>query len=77
MILALFGLGLLPTAMAHSFYFSSLSHLKSFETATMALLEPVGATLLGILAFSEVPGPIFVLGAVFVLAGIVFVAMRE
>ena len=77
MILALFGLGLLPTAMAHSFYFSSLSHLKSFETATMALLEPVGATLLGILAFSEVPGPVFVLGAAFVLAGIVFVAMRE
>jgi drug/metabolite transporter (DMT)-like permease len=77
MILALFGLGLLPTAMAHSFYFSSLSHLKSFETATMALLEPVGATLLGILAFSEVPGPIFVLGAVFVLAGIFFVALRK
>lgn len=77
LILALLGLGLLPTAMAHSFYFSSLSHLKSFETAAMALLEPVGATLLGILAFSEVPGPIFVLGAAFVLAGIVFVAMKE
>lgn len=77
LILALLGLGLLPTAMAHSFYFSSLSHLKSFETAAMALLEPVGATLLGILAFSEVPGPIFILGAAFVLAGIVFVAMKE
>jgi len=77
LVLPLIGLGLLPTAMAHSFYFSSLSNLKSFETATMALLEPVGATVLGILIFAQVPGPVFVLGAVFVLAGILTVAIKE
>jgi drug/metabolite transporter (DMT)-like permease len=77
LILPLIGLGLLPTALAHSFYFSSLSNLKSFETATMALLEPVGATLLGIAIFAQFPDPIFVLGAVLVLAGIVFVAIKE
>ena len=77
MILALVGLGILPTAMAHSFYFSSLSNLKSFETATMALLEPIGATLLGILIFTQIPNPIFVLGAALVLTGIVSVAMKE
>lgn len=77
MILAMVGLGILPTAMAHSFYFSSLSNLKSFETATMALLEPVGATLLGIFIFAQIPSPLFVLGAALVLAGIVSVAMKE
>lgn len=77
LILAMIGLGVLPTAMAHSFYFSSLSNLKSFETATMALLEPVGATILGIVIFAQVPSPIFVLGGVLVLAGIVSVAMKE
>jgi len=77
LILVLVGLGLLPTAVAHTFYFSSLSHLKSFETATMALLEPIGATLLGILIFAQVPEALFVLGAVFVLAGIVSVAISE
>jgi len=77
LILALVGLGLLPTALAHTFYFSSLSQLKSFETATMALLEPMGATLLGILVFAEVPHAIFVLGAVFVLVGIVSVAISK
>jgi len=77
LILALIGLGVLPTAMAHSFYFSSLSNLKSFETATMAFLEPIGATLLGVLIFTQVPAPVFVLGAALVLTGIVSVAIRE
>lgn len=77
LILTLVGLGLLPTALAHTFYFSSLSHLKSFETATMALLEPIGATLLGILIFFEVPDAMFVSGAVFVLGGIVSVAISK
>ncbi len=76
-ILPLIGLGILPTAMAHTFYFSSLSHLKSFETAAMALLEPVGATLLGLFIFQQVPKPLFALGAVLVLSGIITVAVRE
>lgn len=75
-IVALIGLGVLPTALAHSFYFSSLSHLKSFETATMALLEPIGATVLGIILFTEVPGPIFVGGAVLVITGIFAVTIK-
>jgi len=77
LIFALIGVGLLPTALAHTFYFSSLFNLKSFETATMALLEPIGATLLGIVIFRQVPSAIFVLGAAFVLVGIVSVAVTE
>lgn len=76
-IIPLIGLGILPTAMAHTFYFSSLSHLKSFETAAMALLEPVGATLLGLVIFQQVPGTLFALGAALVLTGIVAVAIKE
>jgi len=71
------GLGLLPTAVAHTLYFSSLSSLKSFETATMALLEPVGATFLGVIIFQETPANIFLLGAGFVLLGILFVAKEK
>ena len=70
-------IGFLPTAMAHTLYFSSLSDLKSFETATMALLEPIGATILGILIFQEVPQAIFVLGAFLILFGILFVAKER
>jgi drug/metabolite transporter (DMT)-like permease len=76
-ILPLMGLGILPTATAHTLYFSSLSNLKSFETATMALLEPLGATILGIAVFNEVPPPLFVLGAALVLLGIFFVVKEK
>jgi drug/metabolite transporter (DMT)-like permease len=75
-VLSLVGLGLLPTAVAHTLYFSSLSNLKSFETATMALLEPVGATLLGVAIFQEMPAPMFAFGVAMILAGIVFVGKK-
>ncbi len=77
LLLALVGLGLLPTALAHTLYFSSLSHLKSFETATMAFLEPIVATLLGIVILTQVPGELFVVGAAIVLGGLTLVILRE
>jgi len=76
-VLLLVGLGVLPTALAHTLYFSSLSGLKSFETATLALLEPIGATLLGVFIFAEIPHFLFVLGAVLVLGGILSVAAGD
>lgn len=76
-ILPLLGLGAFPTAIAHTLYFSSLSNLKSFETATMALLEPIGATALGIILFNEFPAPLFVLGTSLVLLGIISIAKEE
>lgn len=72
-VLPLVGLGLLPTATAHTLYFSSLANLRSFETAAMAMLEPIGATILGIILFEERPAAIFVLGAALILLGIFFV----
>ena len=77
MILFLLGFGILPTALGHTFYYSSLSNLKSFETATLALLEPIGAILLGIALFGEIPTALFVFGAFLVLSGIVTVALKE
>jgi DME family drug/metabolite transporter len=77
MILFIIGLGVLPTAVAHTLYFSSLSNLKSFETATMALLEPIGATILGVIFLHEIPVPVFVFGALLTLLGITFVAKQR
>jgi drug/metabolite transporter (DMT)-like permease len=72
-ILSLVSLGVVPTAIAHTLEFSSLSGLKSFETATTALLEPVGATVLAALLFQEVPRPMFVVGAAMILTGVLFI----
>lgn len=76
-MLPLIGLGILPTAIAHTLYFSSLSNLKSFETATMALLEPIGATILGAIIFFQFPAPLFVFGAFLILLGITFVTKQQ
>jgi len=76
-VLPVICLGLLPTAIAHTLYFSSLLSLKSFETATMALLEPIGATILGVLLFREIPASMFVFGAFLILLGIIFVAKQR
>ena len=73
-VLIVVALGVLPTALAHTLYFSSLSSLKSFETATLALLEPIAATLLGVFIFAEIPHFLFVLGAILVLGGILSLA---
>ncbi len=72
-ILFLAGLGVIPTALAHTLYFSSLSGLKSFETAALALLEPIGATLLGVVVFAELPSAYFIAGASLVLSGILLI----
>jgi drug/metabolite transporter (DMT)-like permease len=42
----------------------------------LALLEPIGATILGIAVFKEVPAPIFAIGAVLVIIGILFVVRK-
>jgi drug/metabolite transporter (DMT)-like permease len=76
-IFMLVGLGVLSTAIAHTLYFSSLSNLKSFETATMALIEPIGATLLGIILFQEIPAHLFIFGATLVLLGILFIIKEK
>jgi len=75
--LPLVGLGILPTATAHTLYFSSLSDLKSFETATMALLEPIGAMVLGMMLFQEIPAFLFVVGAALILLGIFFIVKER
>jgi len=77
LILYLIGMATLPTAIAHTFYFSSLSHLRSYQTSTLALLEPIGATLLGMAIFREFPSVLFVFGAFLVLGGIVSAAAKE
>jgi len=77
LVLPLLGLGILSTTAAHSLYFSSLSNLKSFETATLALLEPICASILAVVFFGEVPSVILVFGSILVLSGILSVAASE
>lgn len=70
----LVALALLPTALGHTLHFYSLKGLTPSQAATSALLEPVVASSLAALLFSEVPHPIFVVGAIATILGIFLVS---
>jgi len=52
-------------------------HFIFFISATMALLEPIGATVLGVILFQETPTPLFVFGAGLILLGILFIVKEK
>ncbi len=74
-IAPLIGIALFPTALGHSLHFSSLKGLTPHKAATLALLEPLVATILGYLILGETPAPEFVLGASLAAFGIYLVVV--
>jgi drug/metabolite transporter (DMT)-like permease len=69
----LLAVAFIPTVLGHTLHFSSLKGLKSFEASTLALLEPVVASVLAFLVFGEAPAASFYLSAAVTLLGIYLV----
>jgi DME family drug/metabolite transporter len=69
-------LGVIPTALAYVLFARGLREIDASEVTTLALAEPLTASVLGVAVLGERPGAIAVLGAVLVLAGLFLVAMR-
>lgn len=66
----LIGLAIFPTAIGHTLHFSSMKTLRPYQTAVLALLEPIVATILALIIFYEVPAIPFFIGASVILLGI-------
>ncbi len=64
------GMAVFCTLMGHSIFSWGLKYLPSSYIATIKLLEPVFASILGLICFGEVPGIYVVLGGVIVIIGI-------
>jgi len=62
--------GLVPTAFAYTLFYTGLKTLKASTAATIALLEPVVAAAIGILAFHERLTTPALVGAALLLAAI-------
>lgn len=69
--------GLVPTALAYSLFYVSLSTLRASTAAVVALIEPVVAAALGVLLFHENPTPVALIGAGVLLSAVVLHALRE
>jgi DME family drug/metabolite transporter len=67
-------LGAIPTALAYVLFARGLRSLGAGETATLTLVEPVTATVLGAVVLGERPGAVAIAGAALVLGGLLVLA---
>lgn len=64
------GMAVFCTLMGHSIFSWGLKYLPSSFISTIKLLEPVFASILGLICFGEVPGVYVALGGIIVIIGI-------
>jgi len=75
-IVFLFSLGIIPTAIGHTLFISSLKGLKPHETSLIGLLEPVSATIYSIFLFGELPPVYSLVGGVIIAFSIYLISVR-
>ncbi|MBK8986978.1 MAG: DMT family transporter [Chloroflexi bacterium] len=73
-LLLLMGLG--PQLMGHSSFNYALAYLPAAIVGATTFAEPIGASILALLIFGEVPGPLVILGGLFVFAGLLTASRR-
>lgn len=72
-----FGYGLIPTVGSYLFYMNGISHdVELSRVPVIASVEPVIATLIGVMMFNENIGPINIIGLVLVLFSVAFMNMK-
>lgn len=71
------GLALFCTLLGHSVFSWGLKYESPAYVSTVKLLEPVFATILGLILFREVPGAVVVLGGLMVIFGVAWYAGHE
>lgn len=71
------GLGFFPTALAYFLYTTGLSLVESGRASIAATVEPVVATLLGVLVFNEVLTLYQIVGILLILAAVILVQFKK
>ncbi|MCX6828640.1 MAG: DMT family transporter [candidate division Zixibacteria bacterium] len=69
-------LAIIPTVLGHSLYNWLLKYVPAHMVATTILGEPIGATILAIFFFNQIPGWWTVVGGALILSGIFVVLSR-
>lgn len=71
------GLTVFCTLLGHSIFSWGLKYEKAAFVSTAKLLEPVFASILGLIIFREIPSQTSVLGGLMIIAGIVIMCREE
>ncbi|WP_078379933.1 DMT family transporter [Sutcliffiella halmapala] len=69
------GLGLIPTVLAYFLYTWGLGYTEGSKASIIATVEPIVASMIGLLVFSETLGIVQVIGAILILASVILVNM--
>lgn len=69
-------LGLIPTGIGHTLMIYALKGLKSYEAQIFGLIEPIAASILALLIFSEIPPLTSIIGSMFIIIGIFLISYK-
>ena len=72
-----FLLALFSTILGHTIFSWALKFYSPSFVSASKLLEPVGAGILAVILFGEIPGPMALLGAVLILGGVRYYSQIE
>lgn len=70
-------MAIFPQLVGHSSYNYALGYLSAAYVSVAVIAEPIGATLLALLIFGEIPNWLTVVGSIFIFAGILYAGMRR
>jgi len=70
---ALYG-GIVTVALAYAFFIYGIARIGAATAVTVGLMEPLTASILGVILFSETVSTIGIVGSVLILAGLVVVS---
>jgi drug/metabolite transporter, DME family len=71
------GLGLLPTVFAYFFYTKGLEKIESSKAAIIATVEPIVATLLGVILYHEDMGILQMIGTGLIFSSVIIVNITK
>lgn len=70
-------LAIVPTVIGHSLYNWLLKFVSAHKVSMTILGEPIGASILAIIFFDQIPGQWTILGGILILIGIFIVLMKR
>ena len=70
-------MALFPQLIGHSSYNWALGYLSAATVSVAVIAEPIGATMLALLIFQEIPNWITITGSALLLAGIVYASRPD
>jgi drug/metabolite transporter (DMT)-like permease len=75
--LLMLGVALLPQLIGHTSFNYAVGYLPATVVGIIGQAEPIGSALIALVVLQEVPGPIALIGSLFILVGVIRVSLGQ